>query len=139
MNFEFKSERKYSNPLYALAVLPFAHFRFPTCSCVSTHAILLSIEPCPFILATIGPVKCSLSFFFIVDVLPFVLSAIRPLKNTSAFHFVVLPVPSVNSLIAPVVNSHTFDVVVDEVSFVCAIVSPSKTASTVFFTIYVLP
>jgi hypothetical protein len=125
------------NPVDSFTVFPAAFFGLAACGCVSTLAVLLSVFPGAFVLATIGPTKDPMPLFFVVDIFTIVGSTIRPLEVTRALHFVVFPLAYVNSLIAPVVDAVPLNIVVMEIALVSASISPGEQTFAVLLTILV--
>jgi len=122
----------------SLTLGPLTLLRLTACRGVRANPMLLSIFPASLVDSAVRPIKDSISFLFIIDVIAFISPAVKPSKGTLAFHFVVIPLAIIFSTIGPIVLASSLDVVFYEKSIIGAAVGPNEFSCSVLFSLDVL-
>lgn len=116
----------------------------------NTCTMLLTILPTSSIFSTVRPweiqldkfsqkslpFECSLSMFFIFNVISSVFSSIFESEDAFSMHFIIDPASSIFSSIRPDINPYSFDIIIFESSFISWLICPNKLSFSMFFTCF---
>ena len=125
---QFVRERE-KKSFNTLTINPFTLNGFTTRVSVCSRAMLLPVEPLPWILSSIWPAYLTKAMLLVVSVFPAIhFSAIRPSENSFTMHLIFSPFTCKSASICPRVGPYTFNIIVSELSFIFRIVWPDKKA-----------